>query len=47
MATRAERSYEPPSITWLGTLSELTQGATGSYTDGGGFQDNPGGSGGI
>jgi hypothetical protein len=39
--------YEPPGLTMLGTLAELTQGATGAFSDGGGFTDNPGGSGGI
>jgi hypothetical protein len=43
----SERRYEPPCLIRLGSLTELTHGATGSYSDGGGFQDNPGGSGGI
>lgn len=41
-----EPSYEPPVVTWLGTVAQLTRGATGSYGDMAGFQD-AGGSGGI
>ena len=45
-ASAAKSSYEPPSLTWLGTVAQLTRGATGSYSDGAAFQD-AGGSGGI
>jgi hypothetical protein len=35
--------YEPPALTWLGSLADLTQGGAGSYSDGGSFQDGGGG----
>lgn len=38
--------YEPPKLTTLGTLAELTHGGSYTFGDGAGLQD-AGGSGGI
>ncbi len=45
-ASAATPSYEPPSVTCLGTVEELTTGASGSFSDVTAFQD-AGTSGGI
>ncbi len=33
-------AYEPPSLTLLGSLAQITAGASGSYSDGSGFMDS-------
>jgi len=45
-ADGASGDYEPPKLTTLGTLAELTHGGSYTFGDGAGLQD-AGGSGGI